>query len=287
VASAAAVLAAVLAVAAPAAAADREHQQIMADLRMLQEQTQQLQVSLNAITEALKAVSGGLDQQGNAMRKALADQRLLIETLTADVRVVREKLDETNVRVSSLSQELEALRQSMIAPPPAPAPPEEGLPSETDPDAPPTTAPAPAPAPAPSVAGLSPQRLYDTAYADYTAGQFSLAIQGFETYLKTFPRTEQADDAQANIGEAYMLDGKPEQAVAAYDRLIANYPNGDRNLIAMAYYKRGLALARLKQDDRARESWQTAIQKFPDSDAARLAKQSLDRLPKKDTPPKK
>ena len=39
------------------AAADREHQQLMADLRMLQEQTQQLQALMNGLGEALKAVT--------------------------------------------------------------------------------------------------------------------------------------------------------------------------------------------------------------------------------------
>jgi tol-pal system protein YbgF len=255
------------------AAANREHQQLMADLRMLQEQTQQLQVTLNALTEALKVVTSRIDDQGSATRKALADQKLLIDTLSTDIRVVREKVDETNVRVSSVSQELEAIRVTVSQPPPAPpvvteegepVPPETGAPAAQPPAAP------------PSAAGLSPQRLYDTAYADYASGQWSLAIQGFETYIKTFPRTEQTDDAQTYIGEAYMLDGKFEQAAAAYEKVITNYPAGD--MVAMAYYKRGLALVRLNQPDRARESWQAVIEKFPDSDASRLAKQGLDRL---------
>lgn len=259
---------------AVSSAANREHQQLMADIRMLQEQTQQLQVTLNALTETLKQVTTRIDEQGNATRKALADQKLLIDTLSSDVRVVREKVDETNVRVSSLSQELEAVRVT-VSQPPAPVVPPVSDETQGTPDAsqPPVGQPAPAP---PSVAGLSPQRLYDTAYADYAAGQWSLAIQGFETYIKAFPRTEQADDAQTYIGEAYSFDGKDEQAAAAYEKVITNYPTGD--MVAMAYYKRGLALLRLNQPDRAREAWQAAVDKFPDSDAGRLARQGLDRL---------
>ena len=44
-----------LAAASPAYAANKEHQQLMADLRMLQEQTQLLQNVLNSVTESLKA----------------------------------------------------------------------------------------------------------------------------------------------------------------------------------------------------------------------------------------
>ena len=85
----------------------------MADLRMLQEQTQLLQNLIGSVTEALKAVNTRLDQQAEATRKAFADQKLVIDNLTNDVRVIREKLDDNNVRIGSLTQEVDALRQSM------------------------------------------------------------------------------------------------------------------------------------------------------------------------------
>jgi tol-pal system protein YbgF len=239
---------------------------------MLQEQNQQLALSVAQLAEALKALNGRVDEQAAATRKAGADQRLAIDTVGGDLRVVREKLDDTNVRLSRLSQEVEALRDSiptMAAPAPATDP---GAAAPGDP-----AAPAPPPAPVvPTTAGLSPQRLYDTAYADFASGQWSMAIAGFETFIKSFPRSEQADQAQYYIGESLLVDNKPEQAVAAYDRVIANYPTGDQ--APLAYYKRGIALLQLKQPDRARESWETVVKRFPDSDAARLAKQGLDRL---------
>src|SRR5512140_2135720 len=110
----------------PAAAANKEHQQLMADLRILQEQTQLLQNALGTVTDALKAVNTRLDQQAEASRRAVADEKLLVETLANDLRVVREKVDDNNVRVGSLSQEVDALRQlvqqalaRMTAPPAA------------------------------------------------------------------------------------------------------------------------------------------------------------------------
>jgi TolA-binding protein len=62
----------------------------------------------------------------------------------------------------------------------------------------------------------------------------------------------------------------------AYNRVIVTYPKGDR--VPEAYYKRGLAFDRLGQADRARESWETLMKQYPDSDMARLAKQNIDRL---------
>src|SRR5436853_1223175 len=89
----------------PAAAANREHQQLMADLRILQEQSQLLQNMIGTLAEAIKAVNARLDQQAEADRRAFADEKLLVDTLTKDLSVVREKVDDNNVRVGSLSQE--------------------------------------------------------------------------------------------------------------------------------------------------------------------------------------
>src|SRR5215475_1903396 len=83
----------------PAAAANKEHQQLMADIRMLQEQAQQLQNLLATLNESLKAVNARLDQQAETNRKSFADTKLVVDNLSNDVRVVREKLDDTNVRV--------------------------------------------------------------------------------------------------------------------------------------------------------------------------------------------
>jgi tol-pal system protein YbgF len=276
---------AVVTAAAPAAAQSRREMQMMADIRMLQEQTQQLQQQLAAalaqIGASLEKLSTRVEDQAGATRKGFADQKLVIDQVNGDLRVVKERVDETNVRITSLSQEIEALRQSIPSysyPPPS---------TPTDPSAPPpvidpdTTAGAPGAAPGalpPPAApgGISPQRLYDSAWTDYTAGQWSLCIQGFETYLRSFPRSELADDAQFYIGECNYLDGKNAEAMDAYNRLINTYPKGDR--VAEAYYKRGMTFERLNQLDQARESWETLIKTFPDSDMARLAKQNLDRL---------
>jgi TolA-binding protein len=45
-----------------------------------------------------------------------------------------------------------------------------------------------------------------------------------------------------------------------------------------AYYKRGLALYRLGEADRARESFEIVIKQFPDSQPAILAGQRLEAL---------
>ena len=254
---------------------NRERQQIMADVRMLQEQTMRLQLLISALDESLKQLSSQIEMQGNATVRALADQRLLVDNVAGDVRILREKLDDTNVRISSMSQEVEALR---VAIPPMPPPmtqlftdPETGLPLD-----PSSTQAAPAPPSTPLAAGVSPRRLYDTAWADYTNGQWVLAIEGFEAYLKTFARSELADDAQFYIGQTHYADGQFQESVAAFEQVLLNYPDGD--VVPEASYKRGLALDRLGESDRARQAFELVVTNYPDSTMATLAQQALDRL---------
>ena len=270
--------------AGPAAAASREQQQMMADIRQLQEQTQQLQTVLQTLTEALRTVATRLDDQAGVNRKAFADQKLLVDSLAGDIRVVREKLDETNVRLTSLSQDVEGVRDLIpqMSAGAAAAPGPEGTaaaPAGTTPGVPPapgtTTAPATTTPPV-NPTGTTPRRLYETAYADYTAGQWSLAVQGFETYIKTYPKSDLADDAQYYIGESYAGDSKFGEAAAAYEKMIRDYPNSDQ--LPEAWYKVGITYDRLNQVDKAREAFEYVVKAYPDSDAGRLARQNLDRL---------
>jgi tol-pal system protein YbgF len=274
-------LAAVVTLAAsPAAAQSRREMQMMADIRMLQEQTQQLQQQLTAaidqLATTLKTINARVDDQAAASRKSFADQKLAVDQFGSDLRIVRERIDENTVRITSLSQEVEALRLAIpqfAAAPAAPADPSAVVPPGAVPDAAGAAAPS---APVALAPGMTPQRLYNTALADFTAGQWALCIEGFNTYLRSFSRTDLADDAQWYVGECYQQDGKFSEAIDAYNRVISGYPKGDR--VPDAYYKRGVALGAMGQTDRARESFETLIKNYPDHDMSRMAKQALDRL---------
>ena len=258
--------------AAPAVAANKEHQQLMADIRMLQEQSQQLQNLLGALNESIRAVNARLDQQTEATRKAFADQKLVVDNLSNDVRVIREKLDDNNVRIGSLTQEVEALRQGLQ---------QAARPATTnDPDTSITGIASPAAGGGPAVVGQSPQKTYDSANADYMAGQYDLAIIGFQEFIKAFPKSELADDAQVSICNAYLQDHKDQQAVDACDLAIRMYPN--TNSIPVAYYRKGLALSNLRNVAGAREAWETVVKNFPDSFEATLARQGLERIKRPD-----
>ena len=256
---------------AEVSAADREQEQIIADIRMLQEETLRLQVFLRTLGGTLEIVISKLDELGDNTRRSFADQKLLVDNVDDDVRILREKIDDTNVRLSSLSQELEALRVSI---PPALPPTNTVL---VDPDTGELFELVGPPAPiVPVSAGVSPQRMYDTAWVDYTSGQWALAIQGFEGYIKSFPRSELTDDAQFYIGQAYYANGEFKEAISAFGQVMAAYPDGD--VVPEATYKRGLSLDRLGQTERARTSFELIIENYPESPMAPLAQQAVNRL---------
>jgi TolA-binding protein len=258
------------------AAPSKEHLQMLAEIRMLQEQQQQLQAVLGTLQDTLKAVTTKLDDQAAATRKAMADQTLAVNNIGDNVRMLREKTDETNVRISSVSQEIEAMRQT-IASQPAPqavAPAGGGVPN-------PDTAGAPPPQPSASATvppGTSPQRMFDSSYDDYMAGRYELAITGFENFIQAFPRLAQAAEAQYNIGMSYYNQGnKWAEARDAFQKVITDHPQ-QTDTVSQAYYKLGQTYEQLKQLDNAKKAYETAVQKYPGSAGATLANQALQRL---------
>ena len=76
---------------APLLAADREHEQLMADIRMLQEHSLRLQLMMTALDETLQQLSAKMDAQEDATRTAFADQRLSVDNVATGVRILRGK----------------------------------------------------------------------------------------------------------------------------------------------------------------------------------------------------
>jgi TolA-binding protein len=282
---------AIVALASPAFAADKQHLQMMAEIRMLQEQQQQLQAVLGSLSDALKTLNTKLDDQASATRKAMADQTLAVNNIADNVRALREKTDETNVRVSQVSQNLDALRQA-IASQPAPqatiqaqTPGTPGTPDNpagaTGGNPPSSTAPSQTASSVPPP-GVSPQRMYETSYDDYTAGRFDLAISGFQNFLQYFSKLPNATDAEFNIGMSYYNKNDWNNARDAFLRVTTDFAaQAQGSVVSDAYYKLGQSYEKLNQVDAAKKAYETTVQKYPASSAAILAGNALQRLNRK------
>ena len=287
---------AVLAAPLPSAAQNRIELQMAAELRILQEQQVQLSVAIQQLTQALndsvKALNARLEQTNQNVTKASADQVLVVKQMSDDLRVIREGTQTTGTQLGRLREELEALRTSL------PSlltrlQPVALVTDPLDPNAvPPPVAVLPDPPVSPplSSAGLSPERLFDTARGDYGSGQFSLAISGFERFIASFPESTLADDAQLFIGDAELSLMRFDEAITAYNRVIQNYPAGDQ--VPWAYYKRALVERRQERPEIARASLEAAIKAAGTEDhpVMILAKQVLDgltRTPAASAPPRR
>jgi TolA-binding protein len=282
-----AVLATALAVGAgsPARAQSREQQQTLAELRILQEQTAQLQQSVNLLVEqmkelkdSVKTVNSRLDTQSDQTTKNTADIRDVITTLSRTVSTLDQRVGENTIRVQQVEQEIAPIRQGLtklsdvlaqaLQQLPAGsggAPPAGGGTTGTD-LAPPT----------------SPNDAFDQAMGFYMTSQYDLAIKAFKEYLQQFPTAPNACKAQYQLGETHFAQNKFAEAVADYDVVIKQYKGTDCE--PDAYFRQGKAYEQLKQPqkavlnyeyirkaaaDKPSEAWQN-------DDA--LARQALNRL---------
>ena len=275
-----------IATAAPAHAQNREHLQIAAELTILRQQNQELANTLAQMIQLLndtaKALNTRIDQTNESIRKGFADQSLTLNAAAGDVRKTLAQTQDAATRLGELKEEVSALRASIPGLLSRLAVPDPAI-IAADPNAvagDPAAAPGQTP---PSTIGLSPERMYTSAMSDYASGSYAAAVQGFQEFLKAFPTSTRADDAQQYIGEAEFSQNHFAEAIAAYNLVIQNYPKGDQ--VPWAYFKRGLAQSRLGQTANARVSFETVVKQFPETEASVMALSRLQSLDSTPPPP--
>ena len=249
----------VLALAAPALAANRELERLQVQVAGLQTQIAELQRLGEENLKEVRRLNEFLAEQNAAFRKSLQDQKIQDEALASTLKEVAERLAELGERAQA------AARNPVPAPDPSSQAP-LSAPGATTANPTTTTAPPSGPAPA-------PRELYSQAYADYARGNYDLAIQGFSEYIKQFPSTDFTDNAQYWVGES--LYGKKQfaEAIEAWNSLFRDYPSSDK--LPDARVKKGMALERLGRRSQALVEYRYVIDRFPNSPAARIARERL------------
>src|SRR3954463_12345505 len=265
--------------ASPAAAQNKEHQQMEAELRMLQEQNQQMSLSFQQAMEAIKALNGRFDAAMEAMRKGFADQALTTKNMAGDVGTIAERARDTDTRLRSLSDEIKALQTTLTA---LASNLTQGASTSAlpvDPNAPPTAAaptttpPPPSTAALPSTIGTSPTRMLQGAKGDYDRGDYTLAITGFEQVIRSYPDSEAAIDAYYWTGESLLYLNRNSEAITAFNQALQKGPRA--RYAPDSLYKRGVAQEKQGDLAGARLSYEQVVRQFPSSDGATLAQQRL------------
>lgn len=118
-----------------------------------------------------------------------------------------------------------------------------------------------------------PEALYNSAYADFSKGNFALAISGFEEYHERFRESALADNALYWIAECHFSQGDFRSAVDALDLLLDLYPNSDK--AAASNLKKALAFLEQNQVGQAIVQLRYVVSAYPTTDEARLARDKL------------
>ena len=239
--------------------------QDIADVQRKIEAANKTQADLQGKVTAIDQKIGSGDV---VKRSDVADIQARLDEVTRQTSASNEKLNEVSARVDRLSQDVSLARESARRPPP-PAGVTDSEPSLVTPG-------APARPGSPSIP--NPNALYTSAYADFSKGNYALAIGGFEEYAARFPDTELADNAMYWIGECKFSQGDSKAAVDAFDAMLAKYPKSDK--AAAANLKKALAYLQLNQVGQGVEQLRFVTTTYPGSDEARIAKDRLAALGK-------
>jgi tol-pal system protein YbgF len=136
--------------------------------------------------------------------------------------------------------------------------------------------PAPAGGEAPQSQAPPPTALYNNALQDYNGNKLELAAQEFNDYLKFYPTTELAGNAQYYLADIEFRQGNFAAAVQSYDSVLEKYPGGNKTRAAQ--YKKGLALLQLGKRDAAARELNSVIKRYPRSEEAGLAREQLKKM---------
>jgi tol-pal system protein YbgF len=253
--------------AAPAFAANKDIERLALQIATLQGQLTELTRSGEETRAELRRLAELVAEQNALLRKAAADKRQQDEAASVGLRELGE-------RVSELAETLESIKlQTAASLPPATDP--GAVPVAAAAGAPPGTAPAAGAAPptAPATPVQAPRELYSQAYADFARGNYDLAMQGFAEYLRAYPGTDFADNAQYWIGECQYGKKLYAEAIDAWNLLLKDFPSSDK--LPDARVKKGMALERLGRRSQALVEYRYVVDRFPTSQAARIARERL------------
>jgi len=123
---------------------------------------------------------------------------------------------------------------------------------------------------------LNEEAHYQAAKSVFDRGNSSAARDGFEEFLKKYPKSKEADNARFWIGETYFSEGAYKKAILEYQKVIDEYPNG--NKIRSAYLKMGIAFQQLGENSIAVQSLNELINKYPKSNEAEIARQKVSQI---------
>lgn len=250
------------------------------DVQALKQQVEQLRSRLDSQADELRTLSDAVREIADLLRRAQTDQAGIrddLRAVPAQYQTLSERLDQLSLQLVKIAADLASLRPTTPAG-------EEGAPVQPGTEKPPvedaqTAVPPEKPAdqaPVPPPVNISPQDAYNAAYNDYLKGNYDLAVASFRLYREQFPASPLADNALYWIGESFFSQRKFEEAIAEFNGIILEYPQGDR--IPAAYLKKGLAYMEMGKKEEALAALKLLTTKYPLAEESRIAQEKMKEL---------
>jgi tol-pal system protein YbgF len=244
--------------------------------------------NINKMNQSVDTLSRNLQQQQQQQGQA-TDQ------VSAQIQQMHDSVDELKARIAKVTKQLEDFQaqQQNLQPGATTQPGGNGATGTGTNTAPNGTVPpssnlgappagfgggntATSTAPNAASAAPPPDVLYNNALRDYNGGKLDLASQEFNDYLRFYPTTDLAGNAQFYAADILYRNGDYANAVKAYDRVLEQYPGG--NKAAAAQLKKGYALLELGQKDAGVRELRALTVRYPRSIEAQQAKERLRRI---------
>jgi tol-pal system protein YbgF len=127
-----------------------------------------------------------------------------------------------------------------------------------------------------AAAPVNDQQAYDQAFEMIQARQYEQAASAFNNFLATYPGSLLRDNAQYWLAETHYVRREFTTALPAFQTVIDDYPQSAK--LPDALLKIGYCNYELQNWDAARQALQQVTRLYPDTTAARLAEQRLDRI---------
>lgn len=222
-----------------------------------------------------------LDQLEQEIRQLRGDLELFRYRQEETIQQQQELYGNLNRRLQALEQqvgiagdeyqplpEIEADAPTMTQPPAVVAPP----PSQTP--APPAVIIPPSQPPVqPPTASGTEQAAYERAFNMLREGRYEQAISAFQEFLRDYPNSPLAGNAQYWLGETHYVTRDFAKAREAFLNFGSNYPEHDK--MPEALLRLGYTYQELNEKAKAREVLRQLAESYPGSKAAQLAQQRL------------
>lgn len=123
---------------------------------------------------------------------------------------------------------------------------------------------------------LAESKAYEEALDQFKAGSYDKAIAGFDGFLKAYPNSTLAANAQYWSGYAYYAKKDYKNAIVQQTKLVSTYPQSPK--LPDALLNIASCQMELKNTAAAKKSFQEIVAKHPGTNAAAIAAKRLELL---------